>query len=86
MDARRAVRIAALCIALAVVMCLVVNQAYAAKGVGGGTGGDKSLASKTGMGALDGAKKETTGKSPSKAQMMIGVGSLVVAIIVIKWL
>jgi len=81
MNYRKLFRIAALAVFLCFVLAMLVEHAEATKG-------DQSLAAKKGVGgALETTKKkEDDGKGPTKAQMAIGLGSVVVAFIVIKWL
>ena len=83
MDVRKVALVLALCVVVCMLVCLVTGKAFAAKST---AGLDDELSSKpTGMGAL-GNKDVDESKSPSKPQMIIGIGSLFVAFAVVKWL
>ena len=88
MDSRRLVKVAACLALLCFVLALAVECADAAaaktgKAVGKG---DQALAQKKGVAGSLGTKKTDDSKKATKLQMMIGVGSVFVAIAVIKWL
>ncbi len=89
MDSRKVVRVVAfvalLCFCLAIVVD-IADAAAAAKGIGKTGKGDQSLAQKKGVAGSLGTKKTDESKKATKLQMMIGVGSVFVAIAVIKWL
>jgi hypothetical protein len=84
MDSRRLVRVAAFVALLCFVLALGVELADAAAAKP--TKGDQSLAQKQGVGGSLASKKTDDTKKATKLQMMIGVGSVFVAIAVIKWL
>lgn len=89
MDSRRLVRVAAVVALLCFVLALAVEvaDAAAAKPSGKAVGkGDQALAQKKGISGSLGTKKTDESKKATKLQMMIGVGSVFVAIAVIKWL
>jgi len=76
----------AMCLALCCLAIVGTDTAYAQEDT---KEGDKNLASKQGLGALESdpkSKKEDEGKGPNKVQMAVGVGSLFVMIAVMKWL
>jgi hypothetical protein len=51
-----------------------------------GSGADKELATKKGVGDSLGTKEYDKDKLPTKPKIFFGVGSIVLAIIVVKWL
>lgn len=81
MNSHKLVRIAALVVFLCFILAVAVEHAEATKG-------DQSLAGRKGIGgALQTTKKkDDEGEGPTKTQMAIGLGSVVVAFIVVKWL
>jgi len=89
MDSRRVVRVIAFVALLCFVLAVAVEYADAAAAKAAKAAkasGDQALAQKKGvMGSL-GTKKTDESKKATKLQMMIGIGSVFVAIAVIKWL
>ena len=65
-----------------------VGKAGGAAGLGKdvGVGGDRSISSKKGMEVLGGSKTADPSRTPGKAKIALGLGSVVVAIAVVKWL
>ena len=86
MNSRRVLKIAACVALLCFVLAVAVEFADAAVGNKAIGKGDQALAQKKGVMDSLGSKKTDESKKPTKLQMMIGVGSVVVAIAVIKWL
>ena len=84
MDSRRLVRVVAFVALLCFVLALAVECADAAAAKP--SKGDQALAQKRGISGSLGTKKTDESKKATKLQMMIGVGSVFVAIAVIKWL
>jgi len=84
MNGKRWLAGALVCAMLCAMFLLVVDQAYAARGVGDL---DRELGQRRGVsGALASTKKEDEGKGPTKFQMFLGLGSIFVMIAVVKWL
>ena len=72
---------------LSLLMCVMVGLAsQPAQAQASGGGGMEDLSTKKGFEVLGGSKKKDGKNSPTKAQMMIGVGSIFVMIAVMKWL
>ena len=92
MNATKILMVLALCVLLCVMIGLVVDQAYAQKGLGiagrgGDLTGDRDLASKKGMDVIMSShKKVDASKMPGKLEKMVGIGSIFVMIAVVKWL
>ena len=84
-------KILILCAAVAVcflVIGMIGNEAYAQAKPGGNTSVDRDIQSRRGVReSLTTSKdKEDDGKGPTKVQMGVGIGSCVVAFIVMKYL
>jgi len=92
MDSRRVVRVIAFVALLCFVLAVAVEYADAAAAKASKVSkvskasGDQSLAQKKGIAASLGTKKTDESKKATKLQMMLGIGSVFVAIAVIKWL
>ncbi len=83
MNASKLAKIAVLCIVLCLVIGLFVDQVHAQRA----KSGDRDLASKQGLDSLKGSKDSGNNKpTATRTQMMIGIGSIFVMIIVVKWL
>ena len=85
MDSKKIVKVALLCVMLAVMVSLVVDQAQAA-GNAPNASGDKDLSTKRGMEVFDVEKKVDKSKQPNKLQKTVGFASIFVMIAVVKWL
>lgn len=82
MDSKKFVKAVLLCVMVAVMISLLVDQAEAA----GNLGGDKDLSTKRGMEVFDTEKKVDSTKAPNRLQKTVGFGSIFVMIAVVKWL
>lgn len=76
-------RVFLMALALAVVFCLVADEVFAQ---GNAASLDNELSMKKGLDTLDGGKKLDENKKPTKLQKILGIGSVFVAIAVVKWL
>ena len=83
MDVRKVVLVLTLCVVVCMLVGLITETAFAAKS---SAGLDNELSTKpTGLAAL-GHKEVDESKMPSKLQKLLGIGSVFVAIAVVKWL
>lgn len=85
MDTKKFVKAVLLCVMLAVMIALVVDQAQAQRSVGD-LGGDKDIATKRGFEVFDTGKKADPSRKPNKLQKTVGFASIFVMIAVMKWL
>ncbi len=85
MDSRKLVRYVAFAALMCFVLALAVEYAEAAAAKAP-TKGDAALAQKKGISGSLGNKKTDESKKATPLQMGIGIGSVFVAIAVIKWL
>ncbi|HNR33029.1 MAG TPA: hypothetical protein PKI11_19210 [Candidatus Hydrogenedentes bacterium] len=83
MDRNTVLALCALCVAVAFCLILLDETAYAARE--DGLTGDKALATKKGLDALE-TKEFDKNKLPGKLEIGIAVGSLFAMIAVVKWL
>lgn len=95
MKTRRFFAILGLCVLLCLMVGMMAEPVYAqvkkvagAAGLGGdvGAGGDRNIGMKQGLEVLGGSKKLDPNRVPGKAKIAVGLGSVVVAIAVVKWL
>jgi len=85
MDTKKFVKAVLLCVMLAVMSCVDVDQAQPA-GNDANLTGDRDLATKRGLEVFDTRKKADPSKKPNKLQKTVGFASIFVMIAVIKWL
>ena len=87
MDTKKFVKAVLLCVMLAVMISLVVDQAHAqGRRNDLNLGGDKDIATKRGFEVFDTGKKADPSRKPNKLQKTVGFASIFVMIAVMKWL
>lgn len=83
MDVRKVAAVLTLCVVVCMLVCLITETAFAA---GNSSGLGKDLSMKKGLEVLDGGMNVDEDRLPSKLQKILGIGSVFVAIAVVKWL
>lgn len=83
MDVRKVAAVLTLCVVVCMLVCLITETAFAARD---SSKFDKDLSMKKGLDVLDGGMNVDEDRLPSKLQKILGIGSVFVAIAVVKWL
>jgi len=82
MEVRKLATVLTLCIVVCILFCWITETAFAQ----GKEDAIKDLSAKKGLDVLNSGKKSDEDKSPTKLQKILGIGSVFVAVAVVKWL